>query len=98
MGYCSKCIDKYGKGMYVLFRVLIGLMFFLHGWDKIVAKGMPIGSLFGVAGVIELVVGLGIFFGVWTRLAALGGAVQMLVAYIMKHASGGLSPLVTEEN
>ena len=94
MGYCNKFCSQYGDALFVIFRVLVGLMFFLHGYDKIFAKGMPVASLMGVAGVVELLVGLGVLLGLFTRLLALLGGIQMLIAYFKVHFSGGLSPLV----
>lgn len=80
--------------MYFVFRLLVGLMFFLHGWSKFFgATPLPLASLMGVAGVVELLVGLGVFFGFFTRLAAVGGAIQMLVAFFKVHAPLGINPL-----
>ena len=94
MGYCNKWIKSYGQYHYVLFRVLVGLMFFLHGFGKLFgAKAMPLMSLMGLMGVLELVVGLGVLLGFLTRLAAFGGAIVMLVAYFKVHAFTALSPL-----
>jgi putative oxidoreductase len=93
MGYCKKYVESYGPWGYLLFRLLVGLMFFLHGWGKLFVKGNALGSLMGVAGLIEILVGLGVFFGFFTRLAAVGGAGLMIVAYFKAHAGNGLSPL-----
>ncbi len=95
MGKCSKLLKKYGEWNYLAFRLLVGLMFFMHGFGKLWgAKAAPLMSLMGFTGVVEVVVGLAVLFGLWTRLAALGGAITMLVAYFKVHAAGGLSPLV----
>ena len=93
MGYCKTCVNKYGDWAYLLFRVLVGVMFFLHGYDKIFVKGMALGSLMGAAGLIELLAGIGIFFGILTRLVAVIAAVEMLIAYFKVHVGNGLSPL-----
>ncbi|MEK6903950.1 MAG: DoxX family protein [Nanoarchaeota archaeon] len=84
---------------YFLFRITVGFLFFSHGYDKFGGFGgttFPAFSLMWLAGIIEIAVGLGIFFGVFTRLAALGGAVQMAVAYFKVHAAGGLHPLINK--
>lgn len=84
---------------YFVFRVLVGFMFFTHGIQKFGAFGgqvNAISSLMGVAGVIEIFVGLAIAFGFFTRLAALGGALEMLVAYFMAHSSQGFIPLLNK--
>ncbi len=93
MGYVSNKVEKYGDYFYVLFRVLVGLMFFLHGWDKLFVNKMALGSLMGVAGLVEIVVGIALVVGFFVRMAAVLGAIQMLVAYFKVHAPGGLSPL-----
>ena len=96
MGLCKKTIDKWGDYLYLLFRVLIGVLFALHGYDKLFVKGMEIASLMGFVGLVELLVGLGILLGIFTRLAATGGAITMLVAYFKVHAMNGLNPLVNK--
>ncbi len=93
MGYCENFCSKYGEALYVIFRVLVGLMFFMHGWQKIFVNGAALSSLMGVAGIVEILVGLGVLVGFFTRLAAFGGAITMVVGYFMMHAKGGLSPL-----
>lgn len=91
MGYCDKCVTKYGDYLYVLFRALIGVLFFMHGWSKF-AGGMAQGLMLA-AGLIEIVAGVGIFFGLFTRALATLGAIQMVVAFFMVHAKQGLNPL-----
>ena len=79
---------------YGIFRILVGLMFFLHGWAKLFgAKPVALVSLMGVAGVIELAVGIMLVLGLWSRLGALLGAVEMLVAYLKVHAFNAWNPL-----
>ena len=76
--------QKWQPEFYVLFRVTIGLMFFFHGVSKFGGSQ----GLMLAAGVIEVLVGAGIFFGVFSRLAALGGALTMLVAFFKVHVAG----------
>tara|TARA_Y100000310_G_scaffold321134_1_gene378381 strand:- start:1408 stop:1722 length:315 start_codon:yes stop_codon:yes gene_type:complete len=63
----------------------------LFGWFG--GTAMELGSLMGVAGVVETLAGLAILLGFWTRLGALGGAITMLVAYFYMHL--GLNPLTS---
>ncbi len=91
MGYCDKCVQKYGDYLYVLFRAVVGILFFMHGWSKF-AGGFAQG-LFLVAAIVEVVAGVGIFFGLFTRALAAVSAVQMAVAFFMVHAKQGLNPL-----
>src|SRR3989338_1074594 len=81
-----ECCDKV---FYVIFRLVVGSMFFIHGAQKLFGwfggKAMAIASLMGVAGIVEVIGGLLIFFGLFTRLAALIAAVEMLCAYFISH-------------
>ena len=94
MGVCTNCVDKYGDWFYFVFRLLIGLLFFMHGYGKLF--GGEATGLIWWAGLIELLVGLGVFFGFFTRLAAFGGAIVMLVGYFMMHFPMGWNPLLNE--
>jgi len=53
-------------------------------------------SLFGVAGILELVGGLLVLIGLFTRMAAFLLSGEMAVAYFMVHAAQGsvLSPIL----
>ncbi|MFN3837767.1 MAG: DoxX family protein [Brevundimonas sp.] len=73
-------------------RIVAGLLFLVHGLVKLF--GFPAGaepgqqelfSLFGVGGVIELVTGVLLVLGLFTRPAAFIASGQMAVAYWMFH-------------
>ncbi|WP_428155090.1 DoxX family protein [Brevundimonas sp.] len=73
-------------------RIVSGLLFLAHGVVKVF--GFPGGaepgqqellSLFGIGGLIELVTGLLLILGLFTRPAALIASGQMAVAYWMFH-------------
>ncbi len=94
MGICKNWNKKAGKYQYLIFRVLVGLMFLMHGYGKLWGpQPAKLASLMGVAGVVEVLVGLAVLVGFFTRLAAVGGAITMLVAYFKVHAAQALSPL-----
>jgi putative oxidoreductase len=85
---------------YVVFRLLIGILFFQHGAQKLLgwfggAGGgtVPFLSLFWFAGIIEIVGGLLIILGLFTRLAATVAALEMIVAYFKVHLPQGLAPI-----
>ena len=87
--------------LYFLFRVIIGFVFFIHGAQKMFgwfgAKGtVPLVSLMGLAGVIEVVGGLAIALGFFSRLAALGGILDMLGALFTVHFPMGWNPLINK--
>jgi putative oxidoreductase len=71
-------------------RIVAGLMFACHGAQKLFAlwgmqQSPPMWSQFWIAGVIELVCGILIAIGLFTRLAALLASGQMAVAYFQFH-------------
>lgn len=85
--------------LYFLFRVMVGFFFFLHGAQKIFGwfsanDPVDLTSLMGLAGLIEIVAGILLIIGLWTRIVAFFSAIQMLVAYFMMHAPQNLVPLV----
>jgi len=88
---------------YLVFRVLVGLLFLQHGLQKLFGMfgglgGQPaeIFSMMGLAGLIELLGGFAITFGLFTRLGAFFAALEMIIAYFMAHAPNGLIPLVNK--
>ncbi|MBI5392744.1 DoxX family protein [Candidatus Woesearchaeota archaeon] len=98
-----ECLRKYIDGMlgnvlYMLFRFLIGAMFFMHGAQKLFGwfgakQAMGFVGLMGFVGTVEFLVGLAVIFGFLTRLAAFGGIVIMASAFIKVHL--GINPLAT---
>jgi putative oxidoreductase len=97
-------LNRFADPAYCIMRLIIGLMFACHGGQKLL--GFPGGGhgsaeglmLFG--GIIELVGGLMIAFGFWTRIAAFVSAGEMAVAYFMIHAAGkaiGHAPTPAEQ-
>jgi putative oxidoreductase len=94
-GLLGKHIVHYEEYFYVIVRALVGLFFFLHGAGK--AFGWfgkpPMTGLMLFVGWCEVIAGLLILIGLWTRLGALLGAAVMIAAYIKAHAPNGLNPL-----
>ncbi len=93
-------LEKFEPAFYVIFRLLVGFMFFMHGASKLFGwfggTAQAVTTWFGAAGLIEVIVGILIIAGLWTRLAAFIAAVEMLVAYIKVHAAGGWNPLANK--
>ena len=84
---------------YVVFRLVIGLLFLLHGLQKmsgIFDGKIALFSLFGAAGVIETIGGILLIIGLFTKYVAVITAIEMLVAYFMMHLPNGLSPLANK--
>lgn len=92
----EKYTNKFNDSFYFIFRILIGVMFFMHGLQKF-GNGIPdVTSLMGMAGILEVIIGPLIVLGLFTRLAALVGAVEMLVAYFTVHWPQGWNPLANK--
>ena len=87
--------------LYAVLRIVAGLLFAMHGSQKLfgVPGGgdpMPLISFMGFAGAIELVGGLLIALGLFTRIAAFLASGQMAVAYFMAHLPQGPVPLLNK--
>jgi putative oxidoreductase len=91
-------LGKYSSCLYATLRIIAGLMFAFHGTQKLFAwpggNAAPLASLMGFAGVVELVGGLLIAFGLFTSYAAFLASGQMAVAYFKAHAPQGALPIV----
>ena len=83
-------------------RIVTALLFLEHGTAKLLAfpetpmANPPIYSLFWIAGVFELVGGLLLLLGGWTRWIAVLLAGEMAVAYWYVHAPQSPFPLVNQ--
>ena len=84
-------------------RIIAGLMFLQHGTQKLFGFPAPamgpfdITSQLGIGGVLELVGGVLIVLGLFTRPVALLLSGMMAVAYFQFHAAtGGVFPLVNK--
>lgn len=92
-------LQKNQDGFYVVFRVLVGVLFFLHGAQKMGwtgGAGIPLAGLMGAAAVIEVIGGAALVLGLFVRPVAVITAAEMLVAYFMVHVSGGWNPLANK--
>lgn len=84
-------------------RIVTGFLFMAHGGQKLLGYPAampggpaPLASMMGVAGILELVGGLFIMLGLFTRPVAFILSGLMAVAYFMAHAPGGFWPLVNK--
>ncbi|QJX45835.1 DoxX family protein [Hymenobacter taeanensis] len=94
--------NPYASYAYALLRIVVGLLFAMHGSQKLLGfpggdgNTVEIASLMGVAGIIELVGGLLILVGFLTRPAAFLASGMMAVAYFMAHAPQHALPIVNK--
>lgn len=94
-------MERYAPQAYALLRIVAGLMFAMHGSQKLLGwppnaqagggGGLP--PMMMVAGVIELVGGLLIAIGFFTSIAAFLASGEMAAAFFMAHAPHGLLPI-----
>lgn len=92
----DRFLGRYSEAIYTALRVIAGLMFAVHGAQKILGalggEKVPLASLMGLAGLIELLGGLLIAIGLFTSWAAFIASGEMAVAYFMAHAPQGPFP------
>ncbi|RAK00216.1 putative oxidoreductase [Larkinella arboricola] len=97
----ERSLSQYAPYFYALLRIVAGLLFAMHGSQKLFGipgggDPVPLVSLMGFAGIVELVGGLLIAFGLFTRAAAFVASGQMAVAYFMAHIPQGPVPLLNK--
>jgi len=99
----ERAVSKYAPYLYVLLRVVAGLLFACHGAQKLFGvfggiggqpgTSMPLFSLMGFAGCIELIGGLLIALDVLTSFAAFIASGEMAFAYFTQHFPRGFWPI-----
>ena len=94
-------LQRWQPQMLALLRIVTGLLFLEHALIKLAGfppGGKPglqdVGSFLWIAGVIELVTGVLVTLGLFTRVAAFIAAGEMAYAYWFVHAKMGLYPAV----
>ena len=91
-------MGRYDAQAYALLRIMTGLLFLWHGTQKLVGfpKDVPSAPPFilYVAGPVELVGGLLVLVGLFTRWAAFVCSGLMASAYWLAHGTDHLFPLV----
>ena len=94
--------ERYAPQLYAVMRIVFGLVFLMYGVQKFGMLGGVNGQgaaapflswPFGVAGLIEVIVGVLLVIGLLTKPAAFIGAGEMAVAYFMTHLPNGLLPV-----
>ena len=86
----DRYLGRYAPYAYALLRIVTGLLFAMHGTQKLLGipghkPTVPLASLMGVSGVIELVCGLLVMLGLFAGYAAFLASGEMAVAYFMAH-------------
>jgi putative oxidoreductase len=95
-------MNRFAGAAHSLLRIVAGLLFLCPGGMKLLGwfGGMPgaqggggLTTLVMVAGVIELVGGVAIMLGLFTRPVAFIASGEMAVAYFMAHFPQGFWPI-----
>ena len=94
-------LGMYSPHFYAILRIVAGLLFAMHGSQKLLGwpgngQTVELASLMGAAGIIELVGGLMIAFGLFTSIAAFIASGEMAVAFFMMHFPEHWNPLVNK--
>lgn len=99
----ERMLGRFEPYLYGILRIVAGLLFACHGAQKLFGvfggvgeppgATVPLFSLMGLAGVIELVGGLLIALGLLTSYAAFISSGEMAAAYFMAHAPRGFWPI-----
>jgi putative oxidoreductase len=99
----EKGLAPFAPYAYAIMRIIVGLLFACHGAQKVFGwfggvggQPVPLASLFGVAGMIELVLGFFIAIGFLTAYAAFIASGEMAVAYFMAHYPKSFWPIENE--
>ena len=101
MAQTNSSLQRWEPIFLSLLRIVVGLLFLAHGTQKLFHFPPPdhrmgmhgLTPLMTVAAWLELVGGLLLVLGLFTRLVAFVVAGEMAVAYFMAHAPGSLYPI-----
>ena len=92
-------LDRYTPYALAALRIVAGILFLLHGTQKLVGLPMPpegglpeAGTILWIGAWLELVGGTLLALGLFTRPAAFVISGEMAVAYWMFHAPASLYP------
>ena len=91
-------LDKFEAPAYALLRIVSGFLFIWHGTQKFFNFPIefpygPLNPMMGAAGAIEIVGGVLIMIGLWTRPAAFISSGMAAVAYWMAHGTQNFFPI-----
>ena len=94
-------IETWTPRMLGILRIVIGFLFIQHGTAKLLGlpyvpmfDGLQVFSLIGAAGILELIGGIFIIIGLFTRPTAFILSGEMAFAYFIAHAPEGPLPIL----
>jgi putative oxidoreductase len=96
----GKLFFAYSSQAYAAMRIIVGILFLCHGLQRLFGVfggvngiAVPLFSLLGIAGLIELITGALIAVGYCTEKASFVASGEMAVAYFMRHFPMGIWPI-----
>jgi putative oxidoreductase len=93
-------LSRFVEPTYATLRIVAGLLFAFHGAQKLFGMfdgtARPLGSLMGLAGIIEFAGGVLVMIGLLAGLIAVIASGQMAFAYFLGHAPRGGWPIQNE--
>src|SRR5438045_659287 len=93
----QRVVSRSGELVFAAMRIVLALIYMAHGLQKLFGmfggRVVPLTSIFGVAGIIELVLGALIAVGLFTRWAAFIASGEMAAAYFIAHARRAPLPI-----
>ena len=94
----TQYFEKYQEQAYALLRIMAGALFLAHGVQKFfnfpVEFPYPLNPMLTAAGAIEIVTGVLIIVGFFTRPAAFIASGMSAVGYWMMHGNQDFFPIV----
>jgi putative oxidoreductase len=91
-------MSNFSSQGYALMRIIVGFLFLWHGTQKLFSfpsampEGVPAYIIYG-AGPIELICGILVMIGLFTRYAAFLASGLMAAAYWIAHGPNALLPI-----
>src|SRR3954454_8712656 len=94
-------LSRWQPQLLAVLRIVVGLLFVEHATQKFFAFPVPfpvhpLPTMLIAAGVIELLCGLLVTVGLFTRLAAFVASGEMAVAYFVGHFPKGFWPAANQ--
>lgn len=99
----QRILSVYEPQAYAIMRIIVSLLFLCHGLQKALGAfggvngaPAPFFSLLGIAGWLELILGLMIALGIFTVAAAFFASGHMVLAYFIGHFPQGYWPILNQ--
>lgn len=94
-------LGRWQPQLLAILRIVVGLLFLEHALSKFFAFPVPfpvhpLPPLLIAAGIVELVTGVLVTLGLFTRIAAFIASGEMAVGYFMSHFPQGFWPIANK--